>query len=120
MYLGTQEIRANVKGTFQKFYYVCTINRNKHTEHFKCFEGTDKTQHISNSVFFTRNLESAKDVIEGWNRTYNDNSFVYRLLLSDAVKNPFLTVDEVIREYQSIFKGRVIGLIEYNHREIIH
>lgn len=119
MLLGRDEIKTEVKGLFKKFYYRQTINRNDKTKHFKCFKDNDKQSHSSITFVYARNEKDFLDLLTYWSNFYSDKSYDYNMVSSEAVKNPWLTVDEVIQDYYSIRKGSVISYDD-NIRELIH
>lgn len=101
MFFGTEEIRKNVHGTFQKFFYKQTVFKTEKTEKLFNFSG-DRS--ISVNVCFVRDLKDMQRIIEIWNNAHPDGIYKYELLYHNAIKNTFMDINEVIDEYNRIHK----------------
>ena len=62
-----------------------------------------------------------EEIIEKWNKHYTDNSYQYRLINMKDIRNPLLSVEQVIEEFQRLHGwNTLIHHEEIGVREIIH
>ena len=119
MFLGVAEIRQNVKGTFEKFYFRVTLKRTEKTRHFKCFKGNDELSHTEIDFIYARSGQDATDMFVHWSKFYNDDSWKYESVPTPFLKKVHMTIESIIEDFRSVKPNRLIQY-EDNVREIIH
>lgn len=119
MYLGIQEVRTNVRGAFEKFYFRMTLKRTRKTEHFKCFKDNNKKEHSEIDFLYARNSKDADEMFQHWSNFYNDDSWKYEPIRASFLKKEIMSVDSVVDDFHTSKPDKLIHY-ENNIREIIH
>lgn len=119
MYLGTQEIRQNVKGTFEKFYFRVTLKRTEKTSHFKCFKGNNDKTHTEIDFIYARSAQDSVDMFVHWSNFYNDDSWKYESVPTPFLKKVSMTLESIFDDFRSVKPNKLIQY-EDSIREIIH
>ena len=119
MYYGSDDVRKNIRGTFLKFFYKCTIVKTKNNKHLINFGRKDKL--VSYSFCYVRNKNDMYRLIDMWNNS-GYASHKYELLKQSKIKlrPKSLSINEVVEDFNKIHKFKqVVTYIEQNNVEII-
>jgi hypothetical protein len=115
MYLGSPDIKQNVKGTFKKYHYKVTLKRTDKTSRFGCFKGNENKTHTYIDFLYARNDKDFLDMLTYWEKFYNDDTWKY-----DSIQTPnkLMSIDEVVIDF---YENKKRGVIKYSDdfREII-